>query len=153
MNQTTIQSVETIEQFGKVAKWFGVKYREYFNKLATPKVHLLETHLVEDLRKHKRTGLFDESPIERAHHSNNVLSRLFANIKNWFDRQNAIEIRSHMADVPDVQEARQFMETHSKRKLSASSVKTKEAKKTAKELIKSSNRLGTVANIVDFTSP
>jgi hypothetical protein len=26
MNQTTIQSVETIDQFGLVAKWFGVKY-------------------------------------------------------------------------------------------------------------------------------
>jgi hypothetical protein len=38
-------------------------------------------------------------------------------------------------------------------KLSASSVKTKEARKTAKELNKSSNRLGTVAKIVDFTSP
>jgi hypothetical protein len=102
MNQTTIQRIETIEQFESVVKWFGVKYREYFNKLATPKVHLLETHLVEDLRKHKRTGLFDESPIERAHHSNNVLSRLFANIKNWFDRQNAIEIRMHMANATNV---------------------------------------------------
>ena len=59
MNQTTIQSIETIEQFGLVAKWFGVKYREYFSKLATPKVHYLETHLVEDLRKHTRTGLFE----------------------------------------------------------------------------------------------
>jgi hypothetical protein len=43
---------ETIEHFGLVAKWFGVNYREYFNKMATPKVHCLGTHLVEDLRKH-----------------------------------------------------------------------------------------------------
>ena len=73
--------------------------------MATPNVHCLGTHLVEDLRKHQRTGLLDESPIERAHHTNNVYSRLFVNIKIWFDRQAAIEMRSHMTDVPDVKKA------------------------------------------------
>jgi len=33
---TKIRSEETIKQFGLAAKWFGVKYREYFNKDATP---------------------------------------------------------------------------------------------------------------------
>jgi hypothetical protein len=102
-------------------------------------VHYLETHLVEDLRKHKRTGLFDESPIERAHHSNNVLTRLFVNIRNWFDRQKAIEIRTHMADVPDVQKARDCMDKLSRRKLSASSVETKETKKAESKAKKISN--------------
>ena len=36
----TIQSEETIKRFGLAAEWFGVKYREYFNKDTTPKVHL-----------------------------------------------------------------------------------------------------------------
>ena len=97
---------------------------------------------------HKRTGHFDESTSKRAHYSNDVLSYLFVNIKNWFDRQKAIEIRTLMTDVPDIQKARECMETHSKRKLSASSVETKVTKKTAKESIKSSIRLGTLAKIV-----
>jgi hypothetical protein len=127
MNKTAIQSEETIENFGLVAKWFGVKYREYFNKLATPKVHYLETHLVEDLRKHKRTGLFDESPIERAHRTNNVYSHLFVNIKNWFDRQTAIEMRSHIADVPDVHKAVYGIEEKSSRESSEKAMERKVA--------------------------
>jgi len=110
MTRTMIQSEETIAEFGSAAKWFGVNYREYFNKDATPKVHYLETHLIEELIRHKRLGLFDESPIERAHHTNHVYSRLFSNIENWFNRQEAIENRIHMGDVPDVHEAHRSLE-------------------------------------------
>ena len=54
MIRTTIRSEETIKQFGLAAKWFEFKYWEYFNKDATPKVHLLETHLIEELLRQKR---------------------------------------------------------------------------------------------------
>ena len=43
MTRTTIQKEETIAKCGSAAKWFAVKYREYFSKDATPKVHYLET--------------------------------------------------------------------------------------------------------------
>ena len=46
--RTTIQSEETIVNFGSAAKWFGVKYGEYFSKDATPKVYYLETHLIKE---------------------------------------------------------------------------------------------------------
>ena len=76
---------------------------------------------------HQRTGLFDESPIERAHHTNNVYSRLFVNIKNWFDRQAAIEMRSHIADVPDVQKAVYGIEKKSSRESSEKAMERKVA--------------------------
>ena len=94
-----------------------------------------------------------QSPIEPAHLSNNVLTRLFVNIRNWFDRQKAIEIRTHMADVPDVQKARDCMDKLSKRKLSASSVETKETKKAESKAKKSAIRAGTVADIENLTLP
>ena len=72
-------------------------------------------------------GLFDESPIERAHHTNNVYSRLFVNIKNWFDRQAAIEMRRHMADVPDVQKAGHGIEEKSRRDSSEKATERKVA--------------------------
>ena len=93
MTRTTIPSEEVIANFGSAAKRFGVKYREYLSKDAPPKMHYLETYLNEELIRRKRLGFFDESPIERAHHTNHVYSRLFSNIKNLFDRQEAIENR------------------------------------------------------------
>ena len=79
-------------------------------------MYLLETHLVEELLKHRRLGLFDESPIERAHHTNNVFTDLFANIKNWLDRQDAIgTTRRYMAGVLYVQSALQSFEEKSRR--------------------------------------
>ena len=110
--------------------------------MATPKVHYLETHLVEDLRRHKRTGLFDESPIERAHHTKSVYSRLFVNIKNWFEK-TAIEMRRHMADVPDVQKAGYGIEEKSRRD---SSEKATERKVALNER-KKQKRDNTVATI------
>ena len=73
---------DPIAKFGSAAKWFAVKYREYFSKDATPKVHYLDTYLNEELIRHKRLGLFDDSPIERVHHTNHIQTRLFSNIKN-----------------------------------------------------------------------
>ena len=62
MTRTTIQNEEIIAKFGSAAKWFAVKYREYFSKDANPKVHYLETYLNEELIRHKRLELFDDSP-------------------------------------------------------------------------------------------
>ena len=114
MIRTTSRSEETIKQFGLAAKWFGVKYWEYFNKDATPKVHLLETHVIEEFLKHKRLELFDETPKDRAHYTKYVFTDLFANIKNCFNRQDAIETRKHMAGVPDVQASLQSFEDKSR---------------------------------------
>jgi len=49
-----MQKEETIETFQKVAEYFGQIYRSYFDKNATPKLHLLEVHASMELRKNKR---------------------------------------------------------------------------------------------------
>ena len=54
MTRTTIQKEEAIAKCGSAAKWFAVKYREYFSKDATLKVHYLKTYLNEELISHKR---------------------------------------------------------------------------------------------------
>ena len=69
MTRTTIQKKETIAKIGSVAKWFAVKYREYFSKDAPRKVHYLEMYLNEELTRYMRLGHFDDSPIERAYHT------------------------------------------------------------------------------------
>ena len=39
--------------------------------VATSKLHVSEEYAMEDLRRHKRLGLFDESQVERKHHTSN----------------------------------------------------------------------------------
>ena len=97
MNRTMIQSEETIEKFGCAAKWFGVEYREYFSKDVIPKVNYLETHLIEDSIRHKFFGLYDESPIERAHHTDHVYNRLYDSSKSWFNRQETMKTEGKWA--------------------------------------------------------
>jgi hypothetical protein len=58
----------------------------------------------------QKISVFDESPIEQAHHTSHVYTRLFSNITNWFNRQEAIQNRRHMGDVPDVHGARRRLE-------------------------------------------
>ena len=54
------QKEEEIETFQKVAEYFGQIYRSYFDKNATPKLHLLEEYAPMALRKNKRLKLFAE---------------------------------------------------------------------------------------------
>ena len=95
-----------------------------------------ETHLIEELLKYKRLGLFDECPIERAHHTNNVFTDLFANIKNWFNRQDAIETRKHIAGVPDIQAALQSFDENSRRHFVLSSIEAARNKAAGEQAYK-----------------
>ena len=45
---------ETIGTFQKVVEYFGRIYHSYFDKNATPKLHLLEVHASIELRKNNR---------------------------------------------------------------------------------------------------
>ena len=52
MSRNDTQTDKTIEEFKMVAKYLaGANYREYFNKNATPQIHTLEVHIVEELEK------------------------------------------------------------------------------------------------------
>ena len=130
-------------------KWFGVKYREYFNKLATPKVHLLETDLVEDFR-HISAPAFST----RAQSNVPIIPTMFSAVYSLILKIGSTD-KTRLRSDRTWPTSLMFRRPDNlwRHKLSASSVKTKEAKKTAKELIKSSYKLGTVVKIVDFTSP
>ena len=87
-----------IEDFGKVAKYFGCLWRERLtNKSVPPKLHVLEEHAVQFLRRWRKTGNFGEDPVERQHHVENKYNRLFNNIKNWSDKKKLIQVRSNIA--------------------------------------------------------
>ena len=63
MRKTNIQSETAIDEFKIVALYFDKIYRRQINRKGTPKLHVLEVHAVEKLRRHKRLGLFDESQV------------------------------------------------------------------------------------------
>ena len=63
MRKTNIQSETAIDEFKIVAVYFEQIYRRQNNRKGTPKLHVLEVHAVEELRRHKRLGLFDESQV------------------------------------------------------------------------------------------
>jgi hypothetical protein len=90
MTRQEIQPENEIELFGIVAKHFGKIYREYFEKGATPKVHILEIHLPMMLRRHKRLGIFGEDPIEREHHIWKRFNVMLQNVKNLERKTRAV---------------------------------------------------------------
>ena len=75
------QKEEVIETFQKVAECFGQIYRSYFDKNATPKLHLLEVHAPMELRKNKRLKVFAEDSIAREHLNNKAYSILLRTSK------------------------------------------------------------------------
>ena len=128
MTRIKIQAKRRLQNLGP--QLFSLKSRKYFSKDASLNVYYLKTHLTEELIRHKHLGLFNESLIERVHHIGQINNRLFGNIKNWFNRQEAIENRRHVGDAPDVHEARRSLEDKSKRDLAASTVEASANKAT-----------------------
>jgi hypothetical protein len=63
----SIQSEYIINELNKAARLFGNLYRCYFEKQATPKIHILEEHCPAKLRAYGRTGPDREDICEREH--------------------------------------------------------------------------------------
>ena len=147
MHKTDIQSETAIDEFEMVAMYFGQIYRSHFNRKGTPKLHVLEVHAVEDLRRHKRLGLFDESQVEREHHTNKVYCLLFRNMKSWFKMHRAIDERFHRGNVTAVLEVSLEMDVSTKRPLSETSKSNKLAKRAASRQVKEERRVATKDNI------
>jgi hypothetical protein len=103
MGTQTILDDKAIDRFGEVARYFGQIYRAYLDKDGTPKVHLLETHVVDYLRRYKRLGLFGEDMIEREHHLNKVYNALFKNVRNWFEKAKLVQRVKAVRNSQEVQ--------------------------------------------------
>jgi hypothetical protein len=143
MQSTDVQSEDAIDVFCITAEFFGEIYRRYLSKNGTHKLHLLELHVGEMLRRHKRLGLFDESQVERGHHTNKVYCLLFRNMKNWFKMHDAIQRRCYTSQVPAVQAATSSMLSDTKRMRCEASVVATEEKKAVKRQVKEEKRVQT----------
>lgn len=119
------------------AEYFGTIYRQYLNP---HKLHLLEVHVPEEMRRQKRLGLFDESQVEREHHTNKVYFLLFRNMKNWFKRHDAIQRRFYTSQVPAAQAATSAMMSSTTRFRSLESELLKEEKSGLKRKAKDESR-------------
>lgn len=87
MNRITELDSQEINDFGIICKVFGVFWRKY-NFNGTPKVHVVESHLIDAMKRFGRVGLFNENPIERAHKKVKYLLRYLQASKagqNWLN--------------------------------------------------------------------
>ena len=82
MRSVEKQSGKTIDAFETLCKAFGVQFRAMCGHVP-PKVHVLESHLPNQLRRFRCLGLFSEDPIERLHHTQGVKLRLWASIRDY----------------------------------------------------------------------
>ena len=85
MRSVEKQSGKTIDAFETLCKAFGVQFRAMCGHVP-PKVHVLESHLPNQLRRFRCLGLFSEDPIERLHHTQGLsygCGRASETIKAW----------------------------------------------------------------------
>jgi len=142
MHKIDIQSETAIDKIEIVAVYFGQNYHHHFNRKGTPKLHVLQVYAVEDRRRHKRLRLFDESQVEREHHTNKMYCLLFRNIKKWFKMHDAIR-----GNFFAVLEASLEMDVSTKRERSETSKSNKLAKKATNREVKEERRTATKDNI------
>lgn len=103
MKRQGILSEETLEYFKEISIYFGELWRKHLQQQATPKLHLLEVHVIQDLQRLNRgLGLFAEDPIERQHKDQHQYDRLLTNIRSWKQKQHAIKSRRHADKNPEI---------------------------------------------------
>ena len=111
---------EEIDEFDENVTLFCDVYRATFQtKHVTPKMHLIEAHLVESLRKWKTLGLFSEEALESMHAKLNRLERRTFGIRNQLKRLKKRYDFLEDAQHPGAQEAAKASRALSKRKPSS----------------------------------
>jgi hypothetical protein len=101
MKSNNTQTEETITYFTKAAIRFGVLYREYYNKLASPKVHILESHVPLILARYKCLGLFSEEVGEREHQIVAKYHSILCNVPSFHKRVRLMLQRRTMERCPE----------------------------------------------------
>jgi hypothetical protein len=116
-------SDEECETFEDACTYIGYLWRDSFEGTTVPpKLHLLETHLPEQLRYFRILGIFLEDPIERLHKVDNDYNRLFANIKCFKRRELQKGSRGSYKFSPQLKKHLGENEDLSRRRFSNSSV-------------------------------
>ena len=131
MRSTDQQSDGAIEQYKESAKRFGKMWREYFpdDVRVSPKVHLLESHVYDQLLRFGTLGLFSEDPIERLHHQHLVATRRICNLREYVKRETYLYSRKAAFETKEVVQTFAAAEGR-KRKWSAATLLKIELKQT-----------------------
>jgi hypothetical protein len=135
MRSTATQAEKAIDEFGDSIKTFVALWRDAFPNRVTPKVHVLETHVSEQLRRSGVLGLFSEDPIERLHHKHLVATRTrrACHIRNYEARERYLFSRSVAATSRSAETVKNEMNRKRKRKFSEESEAKRAEKKNTKK--------------------
>ncbi len=76
----------------------------------TPKVHIVESHLVDTMKRFGRVGFFNENPIERVHIENKHWAGVLASFKSW---DNLVALRNKRKNVRMINEVHGALQKYS----------------------------------------
>ena len=125
-----------IGNFARTVRSYGENYRQFFNKSATPKLHLLETHCVRKLRTFKRLGPYREDPVEHEHQVQKRERIKISNVRNYFQANQLADRRRSASSNPEVSQHMQVIENFKNRTVSEAYAQRKRAKTERKLAIK-----------------
>lgn len=115
------QPLEKIEKLRFCCKAFGLQWRALFGTVA-PKVHVLESHIPDQMARFLCLGLFSEDPIERLHHIELTKLRLWSNIRDYYAVEEHIDKTTAAAHTSAVNAIRAEVGDRTKRRLSPESI-------------------------------
>ena len=118
MRSIDMQTDDEIEAFRASSINFGRLWRSAFgiDPRVTPKLHLLESHVYQQLCRFGVLALFSEDPIERLHHQWKVASRRVCGIREYEKRERHLAKREAALNSPAVQEVVSSIAAKRKRK-------------------------------------
>lgn len=118
-------------QLEKLCNGAGILWRKVVNTV-TPKFHLFETHLPQQMKLLRNLGSFTEQTLEKSHHQVNYYAEIFNSSKTFQKRQELLMgmISGHSQGAPYVQ-VTDWKESR-KRKFSEAVREKREAKKLAR---------------------
>jgi hypothetical protein len=116
MCRTTDSTEEDIQDFEVVMHRVGLLWRQR-GLSVTPKLHVMESHVAEQLRYYGNLGKLCEETIEREHAVFNGVVRHFHNFRDWGRKMAAIHERRRAQSDARIQEVIAQCEQTRKRKL------------------------------------
>jgi len=97
-------STDELNSFEKLCSSFGELWRK-FGLNVSPKVHIIESHLNDYMRRFGRLGMLTDDTMERTWTASHLWSRVYSCILNWEDRTGLIYSRLMSSQHSDVQTA------------------------------------------------
>jgi hypothetical protein len=116
MCRTTDSTEEDIQDFEVVMHCVGLLWHQR-GLSVTPKLHVMESHVAEQLRYYGNLGKLCEETIEREHAVFNGVVRHFHNFRDWGRKMAAIHERRRAQSDARIQEVIAQCEQTRKRKL------------------------------------